>query len=177
MSGVGKAIVLIGFMGAGKSSVGRALARATGWPVYDTDAMIEMHFGSSIAEIFASRGETEFRLIESETLAAISDAAAIIVTGGGAVLRAENVRHMKRIGTIVYLTADEETLFERTSRRPIRPLLETENPRATMAALLLKREPLYRAAADLTVNTTVLRQGEVADTILQKMETIPRHAV
>ena len=175
MTARGEAIVLIGFMGAGKSSVGRALARRTGLPLFDIDALVSERRGSSIAVIFALDGEDEFRACETAVLAGISAQPAIIVTGGGIVLRAENVATMKRLGTVVYLTADEETLFERAMRRATRPLLQTSDPRATFAELLQVRAPLYRAAADVTVDTTGLRHEEVATAVLEAVAKLERH--
>ena len=167
--------MLIGFMGAGKSSVGRALARRTGLPLFDTDALVSERLGASIAEIFATRGEDEFRAGETTVLAKIPAQPAIIVTGGGIVLRADNVATMKRLGTVVHLTADEETLFERATRRASRPLLQTDDPRATFAGLLNARAPLYLAAADVTVDTTGMRHEEVATAILEAVARLERH--
>ena len=167
----GNAIVLIGFMGAGKSSVGRTLARMTGLSRFDTDEMVAARFGLSIAEIFAKHGEEKFREAETKTLRELSGKAqAIVVTGGGIVLRPENVELLREIGTIVYLSADEETLFKRISRRQTRPLLRTENPRATLNELLEKRLPFYRSAADVEVDTSHLKHDEVARTILNRLE-------
>ncbi|MGI8436551.1 MAG: shikimate kinase, partial [Chthoniobacterales bacterium] len=101
----GRAIVLIGFMGAGKSSAGRALALRTGLPVFDTDEMAAARAGLTIPQIFAQRGEEYFRRLETERLAGISDLSAkIVVTGGGIVLRAENVARLRSLGRVVYLT-------------------------------------------------------------------------
>src|SRR6478736_2561863 len=107
----GQAIVLIGFMGSGKSSVGRELAIRMRWPRYDTDEMIAARYGLSIAEIFARHGEEAFRDAEAEALSQVPDRQLILVTGGGIVLRPENVARLKRFGPVVHLTADEETLF------------------------------------------------------------------
>ena len=161
----GPAIVLIGFMGAGKSTVGRELSRLTALPRYDTDEMVITQARRSIAEIFAAGGEEDFRRWESEALAHIPHGAAIVITGGGIVLRAENVEQLRRLGFVIHLTATEETLFTRASRNGVRPLLKTANPRATMATLLSAREPLYRAAADFTVDTSQLEPEKVAATI------------
>jgi shikimate kinase len=167
----GQAIVLIGFMGAGKSSVGRTLARMTALPRFDTDEMVAARFGLTILEIFERHGEPAFRDAESEALRAVSGKGrAIVVTGGGIVLRPENIALLRALGTVAFLTADENTLFGRLSRRPTRPLLRTENPRATVTALLQKRLPLYRDAADFQVDTATLTQEEVARLILAKVE-------
>jgi shikimate kinase len=167
----GHAIVLIGFMGAGKSSVGRTLARMSGRPRFDTDEMIAARFGLTISEIFEKRGEERFRDAESEALEELSiETDAIIVTGGGIVLREANTARLRELGAVVYLSADEETLFRRISRRPTRPLLQTTDPRATMTELLAARLPLYRAAADVEVDTSGLTHDEVARSILKRVE-------
>src|SRR5689334_5425163 len=122
-----KSIVLIGMMGAGKSSVGRALERRTGLAHFDTDEAVAAQFGMSITEIFAKHGEENFRAAETDVLRNFNpDRAAIITTGGGIVVRAQNVELLKRLGTIVWLNGDEMTLFERASRRNTRPLLQND---------------------------------------------------
>jgi shikimate kinase len=166
----GNAIVLVGFMGAGKSSVGRTLARVTGLPRFDTDEMIAAHFGLTVAEIFKKHGEEEFREAETEALRELAGkGAAIVVTGGGMVLRPENRRLLRELGPVIHLWADEETLFTRISRRSTRPLLRTENPRATVVELLQKRLPLYREVADAEVDTTRLSHDEVAERVLKSV--------
>lgn len=171
MTGRGQSIVLIGFMGAGKSSSGKALGRKTGLPLFDTDEIVSKRFGLSVTEIFVQLGEEEFRDAETEALRQLSGAApAIIVTGGGIVLRPENVKMLRELGRVVSLEADAETLFRRISRRATRPLLQTENPRATLAELLRVRDPLYRAAADVRLDTSRLTHDEVADAILKRIE-------
>jgi shikimate kinase len=171
----GPAIVLIGFMGVGKSSIGRALASRTGLPLFDTDRLVSQQLGLTIAEIFAQRGEEDFRVRESRALAAIAVQPAVVVTGGGIVLREENVAAMKRLGAVVYLTADEETLFERATRRATRPLLQTADPRATFAGLLRLRAPLYDKAADVAVDTTGLRHERVVTAVLEATAKVERH--
>lgn len=173
MTGRGQSIVLIGFMGAGKSSSGKALARKTGLPHFDTDEIVSKRFGLSVTEIFVQLGEEEFRDAETEALRQLAGAGpAIIVTGGGIVLRPENVKMLRELGRMVSLEADEETLFRRISRRATRPLLQTENPRATMVELLRVRDPLYRAAADVRLDTSRLTHDEVADAILRSIEEL-----
>src|SRR3954462_499542 len=106
----GRAIVLIGFMGARKSSVGRTLARITGRRRFDTDEMIATRFGLTITQIFEKRGEERFRDAESEALEELSgEADAIIVTGGGIVVRQTNTARLRELGSVIFLTADEET--------------------------------------------------------------------
>jgi shikimate kinase len=165
-----KSIVLIGMMGAGKSSVGRSLQRRSGLARLDTDEMLAAESGMSIAQIFEKHGEEKFRDAETDVLRKLApDRPAIIVTGGGIVLRAENVDLLKRVGTIVWLAADETILFERAARRDHRPLLQNENPRATFSKLFREREPLYAAAADIRIDTSRLTHDEVAETILAKI--------
>ncbi len=169
----GQSIVLIGFMGAGKSSVGRCLAQLTGFPRFDTDEMISRDFGMPITQIFAERGEKVFRDAETEVLRRLRQRSdSIIVTGGGIVLRRENVDLLKALGFVVHLHADEETLFRRLMRRPTRPLIQTNNPRATVRKLLGERASLYRAAADMALPTSNLTQHEIARAILRKIEAL-----
>ena len=171
MDRAGKSIVLIGMMGAGKSSVGRLLQRRTGLARFDTDEMVATKFAASIPEIFSIHGEEKFREAETEALRELADKeAAIIVTGGGIVLRDKNVDLLKQMGIVVWLEASVETLFERASRRRNRPLLQTEDPRATLAEMLHKRMPLYAKAADMRVETTKLTHHEVADIVLAEIE-------
>ena len=168
-----KSIVLIGMMGAGKSSIGRCLERRTGLARLDTDEMLATQFGISIAQIFATHGEERFRDAETEFLRTlVPDRPSIIVTGGGIISRPENVDLLKRLGPIVWLTADEATLFERASRRNERPLLQKENPRAVFSELFEKREPLYAAAANLRIDTSTRTHDEVAETILSELEEL-----
>lgn len=173
MTGRGHSIVLIGFMGAGKSSTGKALARQTGLACLDTDEIVSTKFGLSVTEIFTRLGEEEFRNAETEALRQLAGTvSAIIVTGGGIVLRPENVKMLRELGTVVSLEADVETLFSRISKRATRPLLRTENPRATVVELLRVRDPLYRAAADVRVDTSCLTHDEAADAILKRIEQL-----
>ena len=94
----------------------------------------------------------------------------MIVTGGGIILRPENIEIMKRLGTVVWLAGDEKKLFKRASRRRNRPLLETNDPKSTFSELFRKRQSLYEEAADFSVDTTFLSHGEVAEAILSKIE-------
>jgi shikimate kinase len=173
MTARGQSIVLIGFMGAGKSSTGKALARKTGLPRFDTDEIVSTRFGLSVAEIFATLGEEGFRDAETEALRQFSAATpAIIVTGGGIVLRPGNVHLLRALGVVISLEAGEETLFQRISRRAARPLLQTRNPRETLMELLRVREPLYRAAADVRLDTSRLTHDEVVEAILKSIEEL-----
>jgi len=126
-----------------------------------------------VTRIFAEHGEEAFRDAETEVLRKLQrEADSITVTGGGIVLRAKNIELLKKLGFVVHLDADEETLFRRLVRRPTRPLIQTANPRATMKELLRKRAPLYHAAAAIALLTSNLGPQEVAKAILQKMEVL-----
>jgi shikimate kinase len=160
-------IVLIGPMGSGKSSVARELAGRTGWRWIDTDRLAAQQAGRSIPEIFATQGEECFRDLECaavRTLAGLRPA--IVATGGGVVLRAENIALLRSLGCVAWLTASEDVLFERISRTRKRPLLATADPRATMRALLTVRDPLYAACSHVKIDTSLLSHAEVADAVL-----------
>src|SRR5947207_12200114 len=148
------AIVLIGFMGAGKSAVGRELSRRTGWRRHDTDEMIRGQFGISIPDIFARHGEPAFRAAETALLETLERGlAGIVVTGGGIILREENVRLLRGMGRIIWLDADEAILWQRASRHSTRPLLQTPDPRARFTELLRERLRPYQTAAAYRINT------------------------
>ena len=158
-------------MGSGKSSVGRLLARQHGWSCFDTDAMVAAALGLPISEIFAQLGEAEFRKAETKVLQELdNEKAAIIVTGGGVVLLPENIRRLRELGTLVWLTADLVTLRRRLARRKDRPLLQTQNPAQTIATLLEQRKKNYEEAADLVVDTSQLDHREVAQAICDGLQ-------
>ncbi len=132
--------------------------------------MVAAQVGRSIDEIFERRGEAFFRAAETEALRAVPFERAIVVTGGGMVLRAENIERLRLLGTVVQLAADGETLCARLAGETTRPLLRTDNPRQTLSEMWRLREPLYRAAADLVVDTSGLCAREVAEEILRRIE-------
>ena len=170
VTGIGKSIVLVGMMGAGKSSVGRCLHRRTALALHDTDQIVAANFGMSIPEIFAEHGEKKFREAETEALRRVrTEEQTIIITGGGIVLRNENVEILKRLGVIVWLDGDEETLFARASRKKNRPLLQTKNPRKSFSEILGARRSLYANIADIRVDTSILTDEEVALAIPAKL--------
>ncbi len=170
-----RSIVLIGMMGAGKSSVGRCLQRRTGLARFDTDEIVSSNFGLSIPEIFSKHGEERFREAETRALRELApDRQAIIVTGGGIVLRDENVDLLERLGTVVWLEAEEEKILERVSRKGNRPLLQTEDPRKALSEILGARAPLYAKIADIRVDTSLLTHDEVADAILKRIANLQK---
>jgi shikimate kinase len=170
-----RSIVLIGMMGAGKSSVGQCLHRRTGLALHDTDEIVASKFGMSIPEIFAEHGERKFRVAETEALRSMrTEEQTIIITGGGIVLRKENVEILKSQAVIVWLDGDEETLFARASRKQNRPLLQTKNPREAFSQILGARRPLYANIADIRVDTSGLTDEEVAVAILSRLTRLHR---
>ena len=127
-----------------------------------------------IEKIFLTHDEEHFRDLETETLRSLStEEPAIIVTGGGIVLRSENVDLLKRLGAVVWLDADEATLRTRIHRLSDRPLLQTANPEATLSELLEAREPLYRNAADLRVDISQKNPEQIAELILKNVRDFP----
>jgi shikimate kinase len=161
-----KNIVLIGFMGTGKSSVGRILARKLRFRFVDTDRLIVDLAGIEIPEIFRLHGEAHFRQLEHEILESLIGLnCQIVSTGGGIVLREDNRPLLKKCGFVAALTANESVLFERVSRNSNRPLLQTENPRKTICEMLAQRRALYEDAAQLTVDTSDLTTEAVAQRI------------
>jgi shikimate kinase len=173
MNAMNSNIVLIGFMGCGKSSIGRRLAGRLGHEFLDSDELITARAGRSITEIFADEGEEQFRNRETVELRELIDASKIVLaTGGGAVLREENREILRRIGTVIWLHADQETLFERATRSGKRPLLHVENPRGTFNALLESRLPLYEATASLKMDATGLSHEQTVRRIHRLIEEL-----
>ncbi len=147
-------IFLVGMMGAGKTTIGRALAQRLGREFVDTDRVLVERTGVPVATIFEIEGEAAFRRRESAVLAEYgAQGGCVISTGGGAVLTPENRELMRRHGTVIYLRARIEHLWERTRHDTSRPLLATQDPRGTLSKLLVERDPLYREAAHLIVDT------------------------
>lgn len=164
-------IILIGFMGCGKSSIGKRLASRLGNTFLDSDELIVASAGRPISEIFAHEGEDGFRSRETEELRKLLGTSQVVLaTGGGAVLRPENRDFLKRIGKIVWLHSDPEILFERATRSRKRPLLEVENPRTTFNALLEARLPIYAEACDLQVDATGLSHDQTVELIVKSLQ-------
>jgi len=165
-----KNIVLIGFMGSGKSTVGRELHQRLGYALVDMDQLIEQRERRSITSIFATEGEEAFREMETRLLVELNDPTAprrIISTGGGVIGRAQNRQLLRTLGYVVWLHAPIPVILERTSKSRDRPLLHTADPAARIEALLALRKPLYAETAHLRVDTSGLDSGELATGILE----------
>ena len=162
-----KHIYLIGFMGAGKSTVAKALAKKTGLPVMEMDDVIASRAGMPIREIFARQGEEAFRKQEAALLAEIADGEpAIVSCGGGLIKLAENISVMRSSGTVVCLTATPETILSRVAGDSSRPLLQGKKDIASIAAMIAERAPLYERAYDFSVKVDGRTPEEIADSIL-----------
>lgn len=148
-----RSVVLVGMMGSGKSTVGQRLAGRLGLPFVDADHEIEVAAGMSIPDIFATRGEAEFRAGEQRVIARIlGQGPQVLATGGGAFMNADTRRRISERGVSIWLKAEPETLMRRVRKRANRPLLQTSDPEGTLRRLLAEREPTY-ALADLTVTS------------------------
>lgn len=159
--------LLIGFMGAGKSTVGRLVADRLGLPFVDLDGEIERGAGRTVAEIFTAEGEAGFRVRESAALAALAEAPdAVVACGGGVVLDDENRCLLKSMGRVVYLKVEAGEALARIGDVTGRPLLESGDATAMATTLLAARETLYRTVADVTVDTGGLPKAEVADAVV-----------
>lgn len=165
-------IVLVGFMGSGKTSVGKILAKKLNLKFFDTDSIIERATGMKISEIFARFGERRFRDLESELVELLSKKkGAVISTGGGVVVRQRNIENLRKSGVIFWLKASEETIYQRIRGCKDRPLLQVENPVQRIRELLNKRASLYERA-DYTVETDGFTPEEVADRIIKHYERL-----
>ena len=150
----GRAVVLVGMMGSGKSSVGRRLASRLGMSFIDADAEIETAARMTIPEIFEQRGEAEFREGEKRVIARIlaTQAPVVLATGGGAFMNADTRARVRELGISVWLKAEPDVLMRRVRKRSNRPLLQTADPEGTLRAMLAQRDPVY-ALADLTIQS------------------------
>jgi shikimate kinase len=161
-------IVLTGFMGSGKSTVGRRLARRLGWSFVDTDLEIEERAGKPIVEIFAEAGEQVFRDLETQVAReCVGRQRTVIATGGGIVMREENRKALNEAGLVVYLKASVETIWQRTQHTAKRPLLKTENPRQKIQELLVQRKPVY-ALAPVRVRVGGRPVGQIVELIIRR---------
>jgi len=149
-----KNIILVGLMGAGKSTIGRILAKKLNKEFLDSDRVIEERTGVDIATIFELEGEKGFREREAQIIEELCQMTNIILaTGGGSILRKENRENMKEFGEVVYLSTNAELLYSRIRYDKTRPLMQTPNPLNTLRRLLEDREPYYKEVSDLVITT------------------------
>jgi shikimate kinase len=161
-----RSLVLVGMMGAGKSSIGRRLGLRLGIPFVDADTEIEKAAGMNIPDIFAAHGEPDFRAGEARVIARLLESAPqVLATGGGAYMNADTRALIARKGISIWLKADYDVLMRRIRRRHDRPLLKTDDPGATLRKLIDVRYPIY-ALADLTVQSREVPHDKIVDEIV-----------
>ena len=160
-------IILIGFMGCGKSTIGKRVASNLGYEFMDTDLIIEKQQGRSISDIFETEGEMFFRTLETKTIEGIRETSdkKVISVGGGLPLKEENQRILKDLGLVIYLKAEPDTIYERVKNDKNRPLLQTKNPKETIVNMLHNREDKYRMAARQIVQVDGKKIEDVAEEI------------
>jgi len=164
----GRKIVLVGYMGSGKTTVGKKIASDYGYTFVDTDEMIVEEAGMSIADIFAKYGEAHFREIESNILDKIVNmkGKVVISTGGGLPLKENNRKILKNIGKVYYLQTNADTVYDRIKGDTSRPLLMCDDPYKKICEMLSERDPIYRLAMDVLIDVNGQEIGEIARKII-----------
>lgn len=167
-------IVLVGPMGAGKSTIGRLLATELGLPFFDSDHEIEQRSGANIPWIFDVEGEEGFRRRETQTIIELLEEKdpIVLATGGGAIMRPENRQAISQSSTVIYLHTTIEQQLQRTAKDKNRPLLQNDNPRAVLENLFAIRDPLYRETADLIIKTDRQSPKSVVRIITKKLKDL-----
>jgi shikimate kinase len=167
-------VALIGFMGSGKSTVGRLVAARLRYRFVDTDALIEARAGRPISKIFAEAGEAFFRELEKQVVAELTSyRRAVMATGGGLAANPEHLASLKEHALVVCLWASPETIWERVRRQSHRPLLQTPDPQARIRELLEARQPYYRQA-DILINTGLRSVQTVARQVVKELQFVRR---
>lgn len=168
-----RSIVLVGMMGAGKSTIGRRLSARLHLPFFDADTEIELaHAGMTIPEIFAAYGEPYFRDGEARVIARLlCGGPCVLATGGGAFMREETRHRIRDMAVSIWLKADADIIMKRVKRRADRPLLQTEDPAATIGRLISEREPVY-AHADLTIWSRDVPHEKIVDECIDALQGI-----
>jgi shikimate kinase len=169
----GHAIVLVGLMGAGKTTVGRRLAEKLGLAFVDADHEIELAAGQTIPEIFSRHGEAYFREGERKVIARLlENGAQVLATGGGAYMNADTRATIRRHAISIWLRADFDLLMSRVRRRSNRPLLQNDDPEAVMKKLIAERYPVY-AEADITVDSRDVAHTSIVNSIIKTLARWP----
>ena len=164
-----RSVVLVGMMGAGKSTIGRRLSLRLRLPFLDADTEIETAAGMSIPDIFEARGEPDFRDGEARVIARLLDSGpGVLATGGGAFMREETRNRIRDKAISIWLKADADIIMRRVKRRADRPLLQTADPEATVGRLLREREPIYQYA-DLTVWSRDVPHEKIVDECIEAL--------
>lgn len=165
-------IVLIGFMGCGKTTVGQELAEQLSYAFLDTDLYIEEKEGMEIREIFTEKGEDYFRRLETSSLEelALNTEKAIVSSGGGLPLRPENAKLLQKLGFVIYLKVEKETVLERLQGDTTRPLLQCEDPAKKVEELLAYRNPIYEVGAHLVVSVDEKSVEEIVEEIVRNYQ-------
>lgn len=167
-----KNIILTGYMGSGKTTIGKKLAKLTGYTFMDTDELIEQQQGRTISEIFAADGEEAFREMETKLLEQMLEEKKerlVISTGGGMPLREENKTLLAGLGVVFYLKLEPETVYNRIKDDTKRPLLQCDNPLARIKEMLAVRGPVYESAAQHIIQVDGIKQNEIAEQIIKYM--------
>jgi shikimate kinase len=165
-------IYLVGFMGTGKSSAGKALAKRKKWQFVDLDELIELREGRAISAIFANKGEPYFRRLETRILKEVALQKKFIVScGGGIVLNEDNIALMKKTGKVICLSATPQVILKRVSNTSKRPLLNVDNPLARIEHLLKLRAPYY-VQADFQISTSRLSVDKVVAKVIQTLSKV-----
>jgi shikimate kinase len=165
-----KNIYLVGLMGAGKTTIGRVLAKRLGMSFVDSDHEVEARTGVRIPTIFEIEGEAGFRRREAQVIADLAaDGGIVVATGGGVVLDPENRQNIKTSGFVAYLNVPPHLLHERTRHDKSRPLLQVDDPLAKLKELHARRDPLYREVADLVVDGSRLNAQAVAQLLIKEV--------